>query len=373
MPPYLIVLLRHSIFVLTFFFLFFVFFVQDPWKEVRSLVDGFNLWRKKVLEPGAHVVVDEVMCAWRGADAEYNADGAPHVTKIIRKPEGVGIEMKAMADGETGIIMQLDIMEGKVRQRKKDFYNETQSEGAAVILRLMKHWLKSFRVVHADSAFSSVLTLMHLRRYCLHFMGIVKTAHREFPLKYLLSRSDEFTGHNRGGHILLQSSKDSNGLSHPPIYALAWYDRKAKCIVSSCGSTRNCAPYERNRHKKAIQDGVFVTIPYKKYVKQPELINTFFSCFHKIDVNDHMRQGSLALEKSWLTHKWYIRFFTSIYGICVVDAYLAYRYDAKMHFISKPMSFTDFCYELAFSLVKYCDRPTGGSSAETQEVSSCML
>ena len=103
------------------------------------------------------MVVDEIMSAWRGAEGEYSADGLPHVTKIARKPEGVGAEMKALADGESNIMLRLDIMEGKNRQSKKPFA-DVGSEGTAITLRLSQPYFGSGRVIHADSAFSSVRT-----------------------------------------------------------------------------------------------------------------------------------------------------------------------------------------------------------------------
>ena len=60
------------------------------------------------------------MSAWMGSDGEYVAEGMPHTTKIARKPEGVGAEMKALAFGETGIILKLDVM---------DFKEGKQTEG----------------------------------------------------------------------------------------------------------------------------------------------------------------------------------------------------------------------------------------------------
>ena len=53
------------------------------------------------------------MSAWKGSDGEYVAEGMPHKTKIACKPEGVGAEMKALARGETGIILNLNVMEGR--------------------------------------------------------------------------------------------------------------------------------------------------------------------------------------------------------------------------------------------------------------------
>ena len=75
------------------------------------------------------------MSSLRGAKGKYSAEGLPHVTKIARKPEGVGAGMKAVADGESKIILRLEIMEGKERQAQKPF-SYISSEGTAIALRL---------------------------------------------------------------------------------------------------------------------------------------------------------------------------------------------------------------------------------------------
>jgi hypothetical protein len=41
------------------------------------------------------------MSAWRGKDGNFCSNGMPHVTKIARKPKGVGAELKDAADSET--------------------------------------------------------------------------------------------------------------------------------------------------------------------------------------------------------------------------------------------------------------------------------
>ena len=46
------------------------------------------------------------MRSWKGADGEYVVDGMPHKTKLLRKPKGVGSEIKSLACGDTGIILK---------------------------------------------------------------------------------------------------------------------------------------------------------------------------------------------------------------------------------------------------------------------------
>lgn len=111
-----------------------------------------------------------------GHDAQYHAEGCPHKTKIVRKPEGMGAELKALAGGESGILLKLDIMEGKETNQKKALSSEF-GEGTAITLCLTDAFIASGRTVICDSAFGSVKTLLALRVRGLHFMGMVKTAH----------------------------------------------------------------------------------------------------------------------------------------------------------------------------------------------------
>ena len=53
------------------------------------------------------------------------------MTKIAGKPKGAGAEMKAVADGESNIMLRLDIMEGKERQAQRPV-TDIGSEGTAI-------------------------------------------------------------------------------------------------------------------------------------------------------------------------------------------------------------------------------------------------
>ena len=171
----------------------------DPWHFIRPLIDGFNQRRHAVIIPGQGLCIDECMSAWRGSDGKYVVDGMPHVTKIMRKPEGVGCEMKATACAETGILLYLELQEGHERMQMKKYqqrtahaphdaaYDAAAASGdvfkysTAVTLRCAEHYIGSRRHVVADSAFASVETLLQLRKRGLHFSGIVKTASKEYP------------------------------------------------------------------------------------------------------------------------------------------------------------------------------------------------
>ena len=87
-----------------------------------------------------------------------------------------------------------------------------------------------------------------------------------------------------------------------------------------------------------------------KEVPRPSLVEEFYSCFSAIDVHDHYRQGSLEMERNWVTRKWYHRIFTTILGICIVDAFYAYKLEMKQAG-KDPRDFTYFVGRLAHQLV----------------------
>ena len=35
------------------------------------------------------------------------------------------------------------------------------------------------------------------------------------------------------------------------------------------------------------------------------------------------------MEREWYTHKWWHRVFATIYGICLIDSYLAYKFEME--------------------------------------------
>jgi hypothetical protein len=306
------------------------------------------------------LTIDEIMSAWLGLEAKWKAEGMPHLQKIMRKPQGVGAEMKALADGQTGIMMFIDIMEGKKRQKFKKFAKVdgiTLKEGTAITLRCCEKYFGSGRVVHADSAFSSVETCRELQKRGLYFQGIVKTAHTQYPLSYLKSKKDEYgrgKANPRGGWILLQSSIDPGTFNAVPgnrIYALGWYDRVGKYLITSCGNTIPGTPSRRPRHKRVIIDGMYETELNYKEVQRPQMVEEFYSCFSAVDIHDHYRQGCLEMEREWKTHKWYHRIFTTVFGICIVDSFFGYRYEKNLNRTENIDNFSTFLGRLAFQLI----------------------
>ena len=89
---------------------------DDSWLSIRCAVDSFNTNCRGGISPCVTLCADKSMGSWRGlaANVDDAVVGLPHVTKIARKPEGVGTESRTLSCGETKILLQLEIQEGKV-------------------------------------------------------------------------------------------------------------------------------------------------------------------------------------------------------------------------------------------------------------------
>ena len=72
--------------------------LTDHWSPIRPFIAAINARRKQVIDPFYLVVEDELMSSWISRKQDRTIDGIPHLTKTIRKPKGVGTEVKCLAD-----------------------------------------------------------------------------------------------------------------------------------------------------------------------------------------------------------------------------------------------------------------------------------
>ena len=266
-------------------------------------------------------MADESISEWRGKDQRHGKDGCPHVTKIVRKPKGVGMEIKNLADCDSGIMMVLEIVGPKTEMRKRQ-YAAAYGAGTSLLLRLSADWKGSGRLIVADSAFASVKSAVALRNLLgLYFHGLVKTAHSKFPKKYL----NEVGIDRRGGHVICTAKEDGVDLR-----AITWNDGKKakdgtimrKNIVATCGTSLPGVAHKKRRWR-VDEDGR--STYYFHSVPRPHITTTYFDNAQMIDVHNHKRQGraGLALESRG-TQQWTTRFHETIMGMVGVNSHLAY-------------------------------------------------
>jgi hypothetical protein len=318
-------------------------------------MDAFNAHMLTIITPGPTLTVDECISPWEGLCHKYVANGAPHITKIQRKPRGVGHEFKATADAISKIILLLELCEGEAIMKTKEYYPEYGATTGTTV-RITKPWHGTGRTVIGDSWFASVKTLIALMWVGLFFIGIVKTAHSRFPLKFLQEWDIEVDKRNdRGIHKLLKSTYKIGEQVHE-FFALCWADKKGKNIITNVGTTLPGAPSLRPRHRKIVVDNEEQTEKYWKSIPRPHMIELMFSGFAAIDINDHLRQGSISFHTHWLTPNWWHRMYSTILGVIITNSFMLYIYEFPgAHLYDyprpKPMNFTEFLDSLAYDLI----------------------
>ena len=61
-------------------------------------------------------------------------------------------------------------------------------------------------------------------------------------------------------------------------------------------------------------------------IPQPLVASLYFSDNNVIDVHNHTRQGTLALEKKWQTQDCWFRLFATLVGMCAIDGLKIFMY-----------------------------------------------
>jgi len=281
------------------------------WALINDFISSINAHREAHVTPGDTICVDESMIKWYGLGGPWISVGLPMYVAIDRKPEN-GCEIQNAACGRSGIMLRLHLVTTAADQHANMSAEESQVlHGTAVLQRLVGPWAGSDRIVCADSYFSSVEAALALKGMGLRLIGVVKTAHRRFPMASLAARELRA----RGSWVSMVHT-DTSGA--PDLMAAMWADRNRRFFVATAGSARPGAPCERLRWRQL--DGgaerVAVSVP------QPEVAEIYYGCCAQIDRHNRCRQDDLRLEHKLGTHDWSQRVNISLLGVCIVDAWL---------------------------------------------------
>ena len=88
----------------------------------------------------------------------------------------------------------------------------------------------------------------------------------------------------------------------------------------------------------------------------PIVFEQLFDNLPKIDIHDHLRQGTLALEKSWATHSWTKRVFSTVLGVSV--AVHSFDFSAAFLFQLLQMSMTDAFFAFNIGTDPSAEKPS---------------
>ena len=199
--------------------------------------------------------------------------------------------------------------------------------GTSILKYLVLPWAQIKRGVCADSYFASVRTAEVLMGLGFKFIGVVKTATKRFPMKYL-SDLELTEGRGQREGLVMKT------FGRPWIMAFVWVDRDRQYFISTASTLKDGKPYDRIRWRQpepspeesaagdteaaSQQDAICQELT----VVQPEACD---STCDAIDQHNQHRQDTLSMERKHQTKSWYKRVTSSIFAMYVVDAWLMYK------------------------------------------------
>ena len=318
---------------------------SDPWWRLRGGVERFNKKRRALMQTVPVGVLDESMSAWRPRISKCG--GLPHISYVIRKPEPLGTEFKAAADPATGIMLALEIQEGKqamdaMRAQRGDMLGPSTSCVARLVSEISPAPLGYRRIILGDAWFTNVATAVEVARrkpvdvaqdeigdaandaepehWHDHYVGVLKNGHARYPKDYIKSA---LHGRAAGTQVVLTATVDG-----VELVAIGWRQSRESIlyfIMTRGASSTRADPSDPHIQRWIDANGNAAD----RHIPRPQVATLYFKGNNVIDVHNQHRQGTLALEKKWSTHDCWFRLFTTLVGICTVDAMMMHRHFKK--------------------------------------------
>ncbi len=277
--------------------------------------------RASTFQPSDVICVDESISRWYGKGDHWINFSLPMYVAMERKPDN-WCEIQNSAGGRSGIMMRLKLVKTADENRaaaEEQGETERVPHSAAIINKLVLPWIHTDRIVCADSSFASVPTVKLLNLHGMQFVGVEKTATRNYPMRFL---SPVMLNHRGDWKGLV-----SNGLQtgDPTMLTFVLMDCwQTRYFIASASSLEAGTPYKRWRWQQVD------TIPnadptnVELLVPQPKAAELFFSAYALFDRHNWARQLTLGLESKLETHEWALRVNMTIFAMTVVDTWLAY-------------------------------------------------
>ena len=181
--------------------------VDKSFHGFRGLQEYFNENILNCFTAGSDLVVDESTSGWKGVD-EKRYNGPPWLCHLKNKPQPVSFMLKTMADCDTGVIIKIELQEGKEEMKLKRF-SDTMKPSTAVVRRLLEDYEGSGRTIFGDSWFTNMNTIEMVRSIGNFYVGMVKTGHAGIPKQYMNTMAFNGPDAKRGDHMTLHLGNDS--------------------------------------------------------------------------------------------------------------------------------------------------------------------
>ena len=147
--------------------------------------------------------------------------------------------------------------------------DDGNNHGINVLKFLVEPWVRTDCCVCANSYFMSVNAVTVMRTMGLHFIGVVKTATKKFPMSYLSHLELVQQGDYKG-----LVSRGTNGQSS--MLSLVWMDREHCVFVASASSLYFGILYSRNRWRQVSLELDALPENVELPISQPKAMDVYY-------------------------------------------------------------------------------------------------
>ncbi len=285
---------------------------QDRFHNVRQLIQAWNKNMTEKFLPSWVSCLDESMSAW------ISRWTCPGWVFCPRKPHPFGNEYHSICCGDSGIMYQIELVEGKDAPTQHTQPHSDKGKTAGLLLRLCAGIAGRGMVVILDSGFCVLQGLVELKKIGVFASAVIKKR-RYWPKHVPGEQIDDRMKEKEIGDVdALKGTLD--GVPYN-IMCMKDVDYTMK-LMSTYGSTLPTEAASNRFRSYEDANGNKAT----KEFKYTECFDNHFRYRHAVDDHNNLRHSDISLEETWMTHRWENRVFAFILAITEVNMYLAYKY-----------------------------------------------
>ena len=177
---------------------------------------------------------------WYGLGGHWINIGLPNYVEIERNTNSI-CEIQDDCDGRSKVMIHLKLVKGSVDNKLLANEDPGGLHGTRVMKQLFAPWRNSGRVVCEDYYFASVPCAISMRDTGMRFIGVVKTATKQYPQHYLSTVELPEKGDYKG----VLNIEPTNGYT---LLAFLWVDQYKIYFISNCCSLSQGFPYTQIRY-----------------------------------------------------------------------------------------------------------------------------
>lgn len=306
---------------------------SDKFREVRGIIEAWNLNMTGKFSSSWITCLDESMSPWT------NKYTCPGFIIVPRKPWPVGNEYHTICCGTTGILFQLEMVEGKdARRNVIPKYEDLGGKTVGLLVRLTEPIHNKGAVVVLDSGFCVLQGIIELRKRGVFAAALIKK--RRYWPKHI--DGDAVAAHFEGkpvGTTEAWKGRLDNQVFH--VFAMKEPDYTMS-LMSTYGTTNEVETATTRRDIKI--DGVNTRISFK----YTEVIYNHFRYRHIVDDHNSKRHQPISLEYVWKTQWWPNRVFAYLLATTEVNVKLAFEYFGRQ----KVVPMLEFRKDFAKALIE---------------------